>query len=61
MTPEERWLKQELAKGNDHVTDQILNEDGQRARREIEMLLKKGAKTKKFHVRNKKRNKRRNR
>jgi hypothetical protein len=57
----EKYLRDALAKqaGREHVTDAILNEDGQRARKEIQNALRKGSKAKAFDRKNKRRKKRR--
>lgn len=52
---DEKWLREALAKGRDEVTDEILNENGQRARKEVQDALRKGSKSRVFKRKNKRR------
>lgn len=52
-------LERALDKQRDVVSNEILNENAQRARKEIESTMRKGKKAQAFNRKNKRRNKRR--
>lgn len=61
MIGDEEWLKRELAKGRDHVTDQDIEVEGDDVRKDVSKALTERTITNPMRRNKKRRNKRRRR